>query len=267
MIFWCFYAPCSHPQVSNHLTLLADSLPSESNEQSSTAATSGGNRNRCPVPGILYNTNTIESFHALDKKSLLRAEAKKIWDDIHTGKAVEDSAVLSRFLLISFADLKKWTFHYWFAFPALVLDPPATLVDLKRASQYFSLDEAKSVSVACNEWRNSSLTADVPFFLVCIDPNSLATVKHIKDWETCQSDGNKLLFGFYDPCHLPNNPGWALIEMLGSLLVQITITAALGFDSFLVMRHGAGPFSSNDERQRLGCYFCSDVVAPIDVIF
>ncbi|XP_075650262.1 ubiquitin-like modifier-activating enzyme atg7 [Castanea sativa] len=107
-----------------------------------------------------------------------------IWDDIHTGKAVEDSAVLSRFLLVSFADLKKWTFHYRFAFPAPVLDPPATLVDLKRASR-------KIVSVACNEWRNSSLTADVPFFLVCIDPNSLATVKHIKDWETCQSDGNK----------------------------------------------------------------------------
>lgn len=34
--------------------------------------------------------------------------------------------------------------------------------------------------------------ADVPFFLVCVDPNSLATVKHIKDWETCQSDGNKV---------------------------------------------------------------------------
>lgn len=231
-----FYAPCSHPQVSNHLTLIAESLPSESNEQSSTAATSGGNRNRCPVPGILYNTNTIESFHALDKKSLIKAEAKKIWDDIHTGKAVEDSAVLSRFLLISFADLKKWTFHYWFAFPALVLDPPATLVDLRRASQYFSLEEAKSVSVACNEWRNSSLTADMPFFLVCIDPNSLATVKHIKDWETCQSDGNKLLFGFYDPCHLPNNPGWPLRNFLALISVRWNLKSV----RFLCYRENRG---------------------------
>ncbi|XP_030971081.1 ubiquitin-like modifier-activating enzyme atg7 isoform X2 [Quercus lobata] len=231
-----FYAPCSHPQVSNHLTLLAESLPSESNEQSSTAATSGGNRNRCPVPGILYNTNTIESFHALDKKSLLKAEAKKIWDDIHTGKAVEDSAVLSRFLLISFADLKKWTFHYWFAFPALVLDPPATLVDLRRASQYFSLEEAKSVSAVCNEWRKSSLTADVPFFLVCIDPNSLATVKHIKDWETCQSDGNKLLFGFYDPCHLPNNPGWPLRNFLALISVRWNLKSV----RFLCYRENRG---------------------------
>lgn len=72
--------------------------------------------------------------------------------------------------------------------------------------------------------------------------------------------------------------------------MQLTITAALGFDSFLVMRHGAGPFSSTSENraqatntlsadmskfsltdgeggQRLGCYFCNDVVAPVDVIF
>lgn len=74
------------------------------------------------------------------------------------------------------------------------------------------------------------------------------------------------------------------------LFLQITITAALGFDSYLVMRHGAGPLVAmpnsstkvedmstvvaqvnssltidGDKGQRLGCYFCNDVVAPIDV--
>ncbi|KAL9346537.1 hypothetical protein Peur_061390 [Populus x canadensis] len=63
-----FYAPCSHSQVSNHLTLLAESLPTDENDQSSMPAISRGNRNRCPVPGALYNTNTLEAFHSLDKR-------------------------------------------------------------------------------------------------------------------------------------------------------------------------------------------------------
>ncbi|KAL0692945.1 hypothetical protein Bca4012_060125 [Brassica carinata] len=206
-----FYAPCSHPQVSNHLTLLSESLPSSSDEQSSIH----GNRNKCPVPGTLYNTNTVESFSKLDKQSLLKAEANKIWEDIQSGKALEDCGLLARFLVISFADLKKWSFRYWFAFPALVLDPPASLVELKSASEHFSSEEAESVSAACNEWRDSSLTTDVPFFLVSVSSDSKATIRHLKDWEACQGDDhNKLLFGFYDPCHLPSNPGWPLRNYL-----------------------------------------------------
>ncbi|KAJ0017542.1 hypothetical protein Pint_10420 [Pistacia integerrima] len=209
-----FYAPCTHSQVSNHLTLLMESLPSDSDEESSVTATSHGNRNRCSVPGTLYNTNTLESFRAIDRESLLKEEAKKIWEDIHSGKAIDDSAVLSRFVLISFADLKKWNFHYSVAFPALVLNPPATLVDLRPASQWFSSQEAEAVRAACNEWRNSSATADEPFFLVSIDSNSNSTIRHLKDWEAFQNDCQKLLFGFYDPCHLQNNPGWPLRNFL-----------------------------------------------------
>jgi ubiquitin-like modifier-activating enzyme ATG7 len=59
------------------------------------------------------------------------------------------------------------------------------------------------------------------------------------------------------------------------------INAALGFDTYLVMRHGLKKFmeigelaeqpsSSNTScstipGQMLGCYFCNDVVAPGDV--
>ncbi|PHT34983.1 Ubiquitin-like modifier-activating enzyme atg7 [Capsicum baccatum] len=209
-----FYAPCSHPQLSNHLTLLAESLPAESDEEQSSLLASQGNRNRCPVPGILLNTNTLESFYALDKQSLLKAEAKKVWDDIYSGKVEEDGSVLLRFLVISFADLKKWSFHYWFAFPALVLDPPATLVNLKPALQCFTSEEAESLSRACNEWRSKSSTADIPFFLVTISSNSSVTLRNIRELEACQNNGQKVLFGFYDPCNLPNNPGWPLRNYL-----------------------------------------------------
>ncbi|XP_020185444.1 ubiquitin-like modifier-activating enzyme atg7 [Aegilops tauschii subsp. strangulata] len=64
---------------------------------------------------------------------------------------------------------------------------------------------------------------------------------------------------------------------------KIAITAALGYDSYLAMRHGAGPGTNSEGsdmvaamnklsaedvlgRQRLGCYFCNDVIAPVDSV-
>lgn len=56
---------------------------------------------------------------------------------------------------------------------------------------------------------------------------------------------------------------------------QFVITAALGFDTFLVMRHGSRQKAhvicegasklESIPGASLGCYFCNDVVAPGDV--
>lgn len=35
----------------------------------------------------------------------------------------KDKPNLNPFLLVTFADLKKYVYHYWFAFPALVSKP------------------------------------------------------------------------------------------------------------------------------------------------
>ena len=45
--------------------------------------------------------------------------------------------------------------------------------------------------------------------------------------------------------------------VIAKALNKLVITAAIGFDSYLVMRHG------NNENQ-LGCYFCTDISTPGD---
>ena len=54
-----------------------------------------------------------------------------------------------------------------------------------------------------------------------------------------------------------------LPTVMGKASGKIVMNAALGFDTFVVMRHGCNnPEYPADE---LGCYFCNDVVAPANV--
>ncbi|KAI4154370.1 MAG: hypothetical protein L6R39_001397 [Caloplaca ligustica] len=55
-----------------------------------------------------------------------------------------------------------------------------------------------------------------------------------------------------------------LPTVIGKAAGKIVMNAALGFDSFLAMRHGKGTPEAGG--QELGCYFCSDVVAPADSV-
>eukprot|EP00826_Nyctotherus_ovalis_P030187 TRINITY_DN2400_c0_g2_i12.p1 TRINITY_DN2400_c0_g2~~TRINITY_DN2400_c0_g2_i12.p1 ORF type:complete len:271 (-),score=79.24 TRINITY_DN2400_c0_g2_i12:17-829(-) len=51
---------------------------------------------------------------------------------------------------------------------------------------------------------------------------------------------------------------------LSQLHNKICITAALGFDTYVVLRHGQryDLHDASKHGERLGCYFCGDVVAP-----
>jgi ubiquitin-like modifier-activating enzyme ATG7 len=55
-----------------------------------------------------------------------------------------------------------------------------------------------------------------------------------------------------------------LPTLMGKASGKIVMNAALGFDTFVVMRHGIAP--PDGGVAALGCYFCNDVVAPADSI-
>jgi ubiquitin-like modifier-activating enzyme ATG7 len=55
-----------------------------------------------------------------------------------------------------------------------------------------------------------------------------------------------------------------LPTVMGKASGKIVMNAALGFDTFVVMRHGVKVESAPETE--LGCYFCNDVVAPADSV-
>jgi ubiquitin-like modifier-activating enzyme ATG7 len=54
-----------------------------------------------------------------------------------------------------------------------------------------------------------------------------------------------------------------LPTVMGKAMNKLVLNAALGFDTWVVMRHGV--FAEDGGPAALGCYFCNDVVAPGDV--
>lgn len=71
------------------------------------------------IKGSMKIVNTIEEFKTIDKMELLNASCTTLWEDIRSGRAAKDTSLLAPFLLLTFADLKRHVFLYWFAFPSI----------------------------------------------------------------------------------------------------------------------------------------------------
>ncbi|KAK3062222.1 Autophagy protein 7, partial [Coniosporium uncinatum] len=57
-----------------------------------------------------------------------------------------------------------------------------------------------------------------------------------------------------------------LPTVMGKAAGKVVLNAALGFDTYVVMRHGLKASGSSVDEVEVGCYFCNDVVAPADSV-
>lgn len=67
--------------------------------------------------GKLINTNTIERFREYDKAQLINDYGIQFYEKLENGDALKNPSLLNCFILLSFADIKKFHYYYWFAFP------------------------------------------------------------------------------------------------------------------------------------------------------
>ncbi|XP_032783389.1 ubiquitin-like modifier-activating enzyme ATG7 [Daphnia magna] len=166
-------------------------------------------RNGILCQGLLQNTNTFEAFKDINKQAAINKCGEQIWNDILSGAALLNPSLLTRFLLLTFADLKKYQFYYWFAFPTLVF-PSKIILDEepKELDKVLTKDELHQLQQAYDQYK---ATCGQSAFLVEKNPDLGFKCHPLKELANLK---DTTWVGFCDPSSLPTNPGWPLRNLL-----------------------------------------------------
>ena len=199
----------------------------------STALTS----NHVPIhavraEGIIKNTNTYEAFKQVDKNAMLHNAARQIWAAIKDGTIYSIPSLLSSFILLSYADLKKYRMTYWFGFPALHSEP-----QWKRTGDILRLTSAESIALVdrLGTWRYAVDNREHGFFLAkkvrgkaaedVASPLETPSESIGYEWDVgCLRDFETGFFNdipeedryvaFVDPSSYEEHPAWPLRNLL-----------------------------------------------------
>ncbi|KAL4801393.1 hypothetical protein BDV18DRAFT_149322 [Aspergillus unguis] len=217
--------------------------------------------------GMIKNVNTIEEYANVDKLGMLHQAGKTIWDAINDGTIYSCPSLLSSFFVLSYADLKKYKFHYWFAFPALHSDPswvpiesgnkgtvPATgqTQNITRAKQ-LSGDEDIALAESVNEWACDVDARQRGFFLarrVKAHNNHAVswTIEAISSYEDGffrGADAEDCFICFVDPSNYDEAPGWMLRNLLVLIKRRWNLTKAQ------ILRYRTGPSQHGHGRSKV----------------
>ncbi|KAK0064103.1 ubiquitin-like modifier-activating enzyme ATG7 [Biomphalaria pfeifferi] len=173
-----------------------------------------------PAYGILHNTNTLESFKEKDKKLLLANAGEELWKDFQSGVFLQEPEKLCRFLLLTFADLKKYHFYYWFAFPALKFPERSTLTEEPAMLEnIYSPEKLTSLISAYH-----SFQTDRPNYATCFliqEDGDNFTFYEFAQLDILISKRN-VIVGVCDPSSLDSYPGWPVRNLISFLTYKYT---------------------------------------------
>lgn len=179
------------------------------------------------IPGHITNFNTIEDFKRLDKAQFLKKAGSRLQELMENGDAIEDPSLLSSFEIICFADLKKFKFFYWFAFPSI-------------SSHWIvkSTNVIQEVSESIRDWVKSSDYTQRGHFII-----KDGTAQALEQLISLPESTTSIHVGFVDSCLIPNKPSkhlqnfLSLLSLRGFKRVTVDIYRISGSSFTLELEH------------------------------
>ncbi|KAJ2784156.1 Autophagy protein 7 [Coemansia javaensis] len=182
------------------------------------AADGGAAAGAVSVQGRLHNTNTIEEFRRCDKGALLRSAGAEVLAAIRSGEATLAPALLWPFLVLAFADLKRYRFYHWFAFPAVTADPPDTVAEAPApvgalVARDSDLERLLAAYAGFARRHGGGAGAFLARYSA-EDPDEPWSVHPLSEWDRVFGSGGTAMLGFVDPSSRAAVPGWPLRNLL-----------------------------------------------------
>ncbi|TFL02674.1 hypothetical protein BDV98DRAFT_592331 [Pterulicium gracile] len=156
--------------------------------------------------GTLKNFNTIEEFKDSNKTALFNQELDKMWESIIQNR---DTSLLAHFFVITYSDLKKYKYYYWFTFPAFVAKPAWEIGEQGWRPATVKFSAASLTSIHSNLRSQPSQA----FFIVKSNGDSV----HVLPLDQFSPDDDEQTIAFIDPSASPTSPGWPLRNVLAYL--------------------------------------------------
>jgi ubiquitin-like modifier-activating enzyme ATG7 len=234
------YKSSNHPQIPGVLSLEPSSITAIATASTCTSTPPQPSSSPCTVHGQLYCLNTIERVSTFDRHDAVAQVVATIWDDIASGRALEDPSLLQRMIALVYCDLKLYKYHYWLGFPVAAPPAPYTLHSAPQTvAEYFSRCSSSSaegssgggseqIINALENYYSNNNTSSGGLFLLAVNKaknsiechtltswNQLSSEQQDPDSgleETSNPDGLYLVSA--DTSNTAEYPGWSLRNAL-----------------------------------------------------
>ena len=162
------------------------------------------------VKGKVVIKNTIEAFKSEDKTAFICREADMMWSKISDRSWLDNPDVLTTFSVLIFADLKKYMFYYWFAFPAFNMPASVKLKSCDKISTVLSSQDLCDQLAAAVKQCESLI-----YSVTVIENNDSVKIYPLKHLET-NPDLSKCFVTVADPSS-GSYPGWSVRNLIFAL--------------------------------------------------
>jgi ubiquitin-like modifier-activating enzyme ATG7 len=203
----------------------------------SSFSTAANNNLYCS--GVMKNFNTVESFKNCDKNGLLKRQGERLLTNIENGSALKDPSILTDFILLTYADLKKYNFYFWFAFTASIEPVVYEALRSQPIGDAFSITDVEKFALKYHALDQRQAT----FFIATrsLDIVRLQDAIKVDEREANLKDFDlkSTYFCFTDPSEF-ENPGWMLRNFILCLVKLCPIILGQSVNILSIRRNEKG---------------------------